>query len=433
MDDNNKIFDESELAAKHDFEQKLEEYRTQKDIEAAIPPLTRVEQHKTAKKKRGAGFYILNAIIWMIVGGLITAFAIIPAMFPNAYRTAAKTPVAALPNIDDVVETNLGGALPTLLNTDNPVSEIYANYNDIVVGITALGVTYGEDKNTVDSSSAGTGFFISNDGYILTNEHVVAGANEIMVYMPNGNSYPASYVGGDEAMDIAVLKANISSVSAPFGDSNKIAVGDLAIAIGNPYGLNQILTNTLTVGFISGKNRMYTAEGQTLSYIQTDVALNPGNSGGPLINSKGEVIGVVCMKSIISGFDSNGNQISTEGLGFCIPVNTAIRAAEQIITTGKVTKPGIGISYRTVYETDAPEDSVPGLEVISVVKGGAAEAAGIQSGDIITACDGKSVFEIDNLSNYIALKNVGTEVVFTVYRGDAHIDIPVIIADLNAK
>ncbi len=288
------------------------------------------------------------------------------------------------------------------------LSDIYAKYAASTVGISTEITTTNIFGEPTSAAAAGSGFFITSDGYILTNYHVVSDASNINVTCYDGTEYTAKYVGGDEDNDIAVLKIDATGITpVVIGSSDVLLVGEGVAAIGNPLGE---LTFTLTAGIVSALNRsITTSDGTIFNMIQTDCAVNRGNSGGPLFNTYGEVVGIVSAK-----YSSTG----VEGLSFAIPINRVIDLVADIMEHGYVTgKPYMGITVATVSSVDAKRyNLVEGVYVNSVAAGSCAEKAGLKQGDIITAMDDVKVTSQGEL---IALKNThraGDTVELTVVR-----------------
>ena len=258
-------------------------------------------------------------------------------------------------------------------------------------------------------SGAGSGIIISQDGYILTCAHVVSGATSVKVQL-NGSdeTYDATIVGADSTSDIAVLKIDATGLTpAVIGDSDKLAVGETTVAVGNPLGT---LSNTVTQGIVSALNRQVTVEDNDMTLIQTDTSISPGNSGGGLFNANGELIGVVNAKSSYS---------EAEGIGFAIPINTAMDIAQQLIENGAVARPVLGVSILDISDTSAAQQygvSALGVYVVDVTKGGGAEAAGVQRGDRIIAVDDTAVSSTSTVKSYLADKEVGDTVSLQVER-----------------
>ena len=266
---------------------------------------------------------------------------------------------------------------------------------------------------TLSSGSAsGTGVILSGQGYIVTNAHVIDGAREIRVLLTDGRELDAHLVGTDRVSDLAVLRIQAEGIlGAQFGDSETLRVGDTVVAIGDPLGVD--LRGTMTDGIVSAINRDVTINGRTMNLIQTNAALNSGNSGGPLINCFGQVVGINTMK--ISAFT---DQAGVEGLGFAIPSATVKEVVEQIMDYGYVPgRPTLGISvealsrfYQHFYRLPA------GLYITQVDAGSAAWNAGLQAGDILISIDDEALSGVDDLNRVLCTRSVGDEVTLCVYR-----------------
>ncbi len=263
-------------------------------------------------------------------------------------------------------------------------------------------------------SGIGTGIIIRKDGYIITNYHVVQGANEIIVTLLGGKEYKGKVIGRDRDTDLAVVKVEATDLpAAEIGDSSKLQVGEVAVAIGNPFGLSY----TVSAGVISALRRNVSVQdetGATRTYtnlIQTDAAINPGNSGGPLCDARGRVVGV---NSLIYS-QSGGYQ----GIGFAIPINDAMAVAKQLIETGKVSHPFIGVLGADAkdYAESLPEEAQEGAIILEVVPGTPAANAGLKKGDVIIEMNGKKITNMEDLIAEIRNKKVGDKVKITYFRG----------------
>lgn len=269
-----------------------------------------------------------------------------------------------------------------------------------------------------ETYSVGTGVIFTSDGYIVTNYHVIAGCKECQVWVTDeygvDYTYPARFVGGDDEKDIAVLKIEAWDLpAAEFGVSNDLSVGDKVYAIGNPLGTE--LRSTFTDGIVSAVNRTVDVDGVTMTLIQTNTALNSGNSGGPLINAYGQVIGINTIK-MMSGYDT------IEGLGFAIPTSLAERWIKDIIATGEVRPtPILGISVSRIPVR--LDDGTVGLEVLEVSKKLGADLAGVQVGDIVVAFNGASVTSVDDIYDQRIKLSVGDTVIIRVYRNGEYLDL----------
>lgn len=278
----------------------------------------------------------------------------------------------------------------------------------------------GGQQQEVEQSS-GSGVIISADGYIVTNNHVVEGANELVVILNTGDEYTAKLVGKDANTDLAVLKIDATELSyAKMGDSSALRVGDTAIAIGNPLG--QEFAGTTTQGIISGLNRSVTVDNKQLTLIQTDAAINPGNSGGALVNAYGELIGINTAKISSS---------SLEGLGFAIPIDEAKPIITDLIDSGYVTgRPVIGIAGRAVTEKDAKAYNLKvGVYVSSMTANSPAYMAGIKIGDIVVECNGTKVETVDDINKIKNKHAPGDEIALKVYRQGSYKNIVVVLGE----
>jgi serine protease Do len=272
------------------------------------------------------------------------------------------------------------------------------------------------------SQSLGSGFIISQDGYILTNAHVVETADEITVKLTDKREFKAKVIGADRRTDIALIKIDASNLPAVrFGDPAKLRVGEWVLAIGSPFGFE----NTVTAGIVSAKGRSLPQENY-VPFIQTDVAVNPGNSGGPLFNLRGEVVGVNSqIYSRTGGF---------MGLSFAIPIDVANDIAQQLRTTGKITRGRIGVVIQPVSKelADGFGLSKPqGALVNSVEKGGPADKAGIEAGDVILRFDGKAVSASEDLPRIVGATKPGARVTVQVWRNKSARDVQVVVAEMQ--
>ena len=254
---------------------------------------------------------------------------------------------------------------------------------------------------------SGSGIIISTDGYIVTNQHVIADANTITVILNSGEEFEATLIGADARTDLAVLKINKTGLTAaPLGDSNLAEVGDLAVAIGNPLG--QELAGTVTSGVISAVNRKMTVDGRTYNLIQTDAAINPGNSGGALVNKYGQVIGINSIKM---------SQEGVEGIGFAIAMSEAKPIIDDLMNNGYVSgRPLIGITAT---------ESRNGLTVYTVAEDSGAKKAGVKVGDLIIKADGIVVKTVDELNDIKDKKSPGDKVTLTIIRDGELLEIKV--------
>ena len=296
-------------------------------------------------------------------------------------------------------------------------AEVYAANVNSAVSINVTG-TAGTNffGQPVQTASSGSGFVLTENGYIVTNYHVVKSAETVKVTLYNGDEYEAKYVGGDEDYDIAVIKVEAEGLQAvTLGDSDTLNVGDHVLAIGNPLGE---LTFSMSGGMVSSVNRAINVDGTPFNMIQTDASINSGNSGGPLFNQYGEVVGIVSAK-----YSSSGSGASVEGLGFAIPMNDVFAMIQDIMTNGYITnKPYLAITGGTMTEQMAAQyryDITKGVFVYSVEEGGAAQKAGLKMGDVIVKVDDHQIDSMEDLTMVKKQYAAGDTCTVTYYREGA--------------
>ena len=268
----------------------------------------------------------------------------------------------------------------------------------------------------------GSGFILTADGFVMTNAHVVEGADEVIVTLTDKREFKAKIIGADKRSDVAVVKIEATGLPAvKIGDINRLKVGEWVMAIGSPFGLE----NTVTAGIVSAKQR---DTGDYLPFIQTDVAINPGNSGGPLINMRGEVVGINSQIYSRSG--------GFQGISFAIPIDEAARVSDQLRASGRVTRGRIGVQIEQVSKEVAESIGLgkpQGALVRGVESGAPAEKAGIEAGDIITKFDGKQIEKSSDLPRMVGNVKPGTRSVVTVFRRGTLKDLTVVIAEIEAE
>ncbi len=268
----------------------------------------------------------------------------------------------------------------------------------------------------------GSGFVLTSDGYIMTNAHVVDGADEVLVTLTDKREFKAKIIGADKRTDVAVVKIAATGLPAvKVGDVGRLKVGEWVMAIGSPFGLE----NSVTAGIVSAKQR---DTGEYLPYIQTDVAINPGNSGGPLINMRGEVVGI---NSQI--YSRSGGYM---GIAFAIPMDEAIRVSDQLRTSGRVSRGRIGVQIDQVTKEVAESlglDKAQGVLVRGVEEGSPADKAGIEAGDIILRFDGKALEKAADLPRMVGNTKPGSRVSLTVFRRGANKELNVTVAEIEAE
>ena len=299
-------------------------------------------------------------------------------------------------------------------------AQVYAQSVDSVVAISTT-VQSNYFGQVTEGSSAGSGFILTEDGYVVTNYHVVEGATAVQVITHNGQEYDATVVGFDSTNDVALLKVeNAQFTPVTLGSSSDLIIGDMVVAIGNPLGE---LASTQTVGYVSGIGREVSTDSlTTIRMIQTDAAINPGNSGGPLFNMKGEVIGITTAK--YSGTTTSGASI--EGIGFAIPIDDVLGMISDLMDYGYVTGAYLGVSVRN---TDTSVTSMYGLpdgaQVVEVVEGVSAHRAGVQINDIIVAIGDYEVTNVTTLTRALRNFKAGDETTITVFRSGTERVLPI--------
>ena len=399
-----------------------EEFQPQFTVED-LPPVP-----PKAKKDRK----VLKTIVAIVaVVALVAAGCAITAASVN-YRWQAqnKAMLQAMNGMKDKIEdlqdqindnsfTGNGGSISGTVGVGDGLTpgQVYAKNKQSVVAINNQ-VTTNIWGQVSETASSGSGFILTQDGYIVTNYHVVEGATTLTVILSNGTEYAAELIGYESNNDLALLKIDATGLPAvKIGSSDDLIVGDQVVAIGNPLGQ---LTNSLTVGYISAKDRNVTTDGTIINMLQTDAAINPGNSGGPLFNMKGEVIGITTAK--YSGTTSSGASI--EGIGFAVPTDDVIGMIKELMENGYISAPYMGVSV------NQQADGI-GVYVVSVEKGLPAEAAGIRAGDIIV---GLGKYEVDSFSALDkALRNfdAGDTTSIFVYRNRQVLELTITFAEKN--
>ena len=379
---------------------------------------------KTKKKKKKQPWVL--TIIPVLVCSLLSGAMGVGGVLLMQHLQTEETPEIQEPDISYIMQGIRENSVIEMVDVSTgelmTPAEVYAANVNSTVGITTSVTTnYWGFQST--SAASGSGFIISDDGYILTNFHVIEDSSSISVSMYNGDSYDATLIGYDESNDIAVLKIDAEGLAPVIlGDSNNLNVGDSVVAIGNPLGE---LTFTLTSGTISAKDREVTfSNNTTMSLLQTDCAINSGNSGGALFNLYGEVIGVTNAKY---GSSSNSSA-SIDNIGFAIPINSIMNIVESIIEKGYISKPYIGISVLDVSAETQAYGIPAGAAVQSVTENGPAAQAGLQRGDVITAVDGKAMTSTE-LVSFVASASVGQQIVFSVYRQGETLEITVDVGE----
>ena len=400
------------------------------DIYRDIPQFHTTE---TEKKKRSTAKWIAIALCFSLIGSAVGVGGTLlmnhymdgDSSFKNATAGDKKRPSkdngsSTVTKSDrtelEIQETPAGEALTP--------AEIYAKNVSSTVGITtSITTNYWGYQTT--SAASGSGFIITNDGYIMTNHHVIEDSSAITVSLYDGATYDAELVGYDASNDLAVLKVDAQGLTpVVIGNSDTLRVGDTVMAIGNPLGE---LTFSMTMGIISAKDRQVTlSSGSTMHLLQTDCSINSGNSGGALFNIYGEVVGITNAK-----YSNNGNltQASIESIGFAIPIDNAMKIAESIIENGYIAKPYIGISVVDVSQETQSYGLPQGAAIKEVTNDSPAQKAGLQENDIITQVNGNAISGSNALVEFVGQSAVGDTLQMQVYRQGKIITIIVTVGE----
>ncbi len=387
--------------------------------------------YKEEKSHASFGHSVAIPFLSGVIGAVLvvgTCFCV-PQIRDNLFKTEVATTTNAGTNSSSSANQNLN-----VVSLSNYEDTSIGVANKVLPSIVGIEIKYSVNSIFGQSGSAeasGSGIIISEDGYILTNNHVVSTssdnsfyqitqATQINVYLYNDSTaYPATIVGQDELTDIAVIKIDKTGLTpAELGDSDSVQVGAFAMAVGNPLGMQ----SSITCGNISAVNRELTdSDGKTGTYIQTDAAINSGNSGGALVNSKGQVIGINTLKLSATG---------VEGMGFAIPINSVKDIYSQLIQYNKVKRPYIGLTGRDVDEQTAKYYNIPeGIYVVSVESFSPAEKAGFKIGDVITQIDGKDVKNMDELNEIKFQHNIGDTITLKIIRDGQEMELSLTLAE----
>ena len=378
-------------------------------VEPAADPVVTNTPAQPKKHHRGAGRVVALLLSCAVIsaacgfGGAILA--------QNGSRTGKTTVQQSNRTATTVNVKKVDGQ--TLMSP----AEVYASTVNSVVSINCSAVSTNIFGQQTESASSGSGFIYTADGYIVTNQHVIANASSINVTLYNGDTYPATLVGSDSDYDVAVLKINAKDLPAvTLGNSTDVNVGDNVMAIGNPLGE---LTFSMSSGIVSCVNRAINVEGTPFNMIQVDASINPGNSGGPLMNLYGEVVGIVSAKY------STYSSTTVEGLGFAIPIDDVKSIITDIMENGAVTgKAYMAVTVGTMNSQMAAQYSIDidqGVFVYSVVKGGAGDKAGLRLGDVITKMGDTTLTCRQDLSAALKSYRAGDTATLTVFRDGSYI------------
>lgn len=374
----------------------------------------------------------------LTLGGAASALSLalgvamaVPAVAQVQVQTPPPASVRGLPDFTDLVE-QVGPSVVNIRTMEKMASrggmngmdeEMLEFFKRFGVPIPSMPRQPRQPRSQEDEQprGVGSGFIVSADGYVMTNAHVVDGADEVIVTLTDKREFKAKIVGTDKRTDVAVVKIEATGLPAVrIGDINRLRVGEWVMAIGSPFGLE----NTVTAGIVSAKQR---DTGDYLPFIQTDVAINPGNSGGPLINMRGEVVGINSQIYSRSG--------GFMGISFAIPIDEAMRVSEQLRSSGRVTRGRIGVQIGQVTRDVAESLGLgkqQGALVTGVEVGSPAEKAGIEAGDIIMRFDGKAIDKIADLPRMVGNTKPGSKSTVTVFRRGSTRDLSILIAEIEA-
>lgn len=364
------------------------------------------------KSQRSKLSYFIVALIAAIIGGLVSISLFIFVM-QNNFLGQSGYELQQSPEIN-IPQGNLDLS---------PVVSIAEKVGPTVVGISNRGsIQDFWGRTMTQEQGSGSGVVIDSKGYIVTNYHVIKDANEIIVSLSDGTKTNGKLIGADPKTDLAVLKINAYNLPvAVLGDSSKIRTGELAVAIGNPLGIE--FARSVTTGVVSATNRTLTIGDGQFNLIQTDAAINPGNSGGALVNNKGEVIGINSAKLVIKG---------VEGMGFAIPINKAKPIIEELIQKGYVSRPYLGVMGLEIDKLTAEKFGLPqGILIKQLEIRGPAERAGIKENDIIIEIDKQKVSSFSDLTKILDNKKPGDKIAVSVYRKGKEINLPLVLGELS--
>ena len=405
-------------------------------------------QEPPKKKKKGTAIKVILIILLILIVGSVLAVGgytiyntYIPQIKQNGITSIFKAPAAetSAPTEEPAQEPAKAIEPPKVEEKPAPKAEepkpataaltpaeLYENNVDSIVAITTSGTAVNYWGYQIPTGAKGSGFIVSEDGYVLTNFHVVEDSNEIEVALYNGKTYKAEIIGCDTSNDVAVLKIDGDGFKAvTIGDSDNLKVGEDVYAIGNPLG---DLTFSMTQGIVSALNRpVQLSSSQSMNLIQTDCAINSGNSGGALFNSKGEVVGITNAKYSSSG---SSNEASIDNIGFAIPINTVKNIVFSVIENGFMVKPYIGVYCADIGDDVKAATGIKnGVLVTETVEGCAAEQAGILANDIILKVDGKEIDAFSTLSSIISSHAPGDVVDVEIYRQGNYLSLKLTIGE----
>lgn len=418
------MMDENEYSV-YDMNEKAQgQYMTDaaSRMEQAAYAQTGGQQSGNKKRKKNNGFkaVVATGLICSLIGGGIGGVV-------GANIAADNLKSSLVSSTEDEEEGR--GRLELVGNNQeiSPVVAIAEKVTPSVVGVKTFGTayTYWGQRIPNQELGSGSGIIYSKDGYIITNYHVIEDATSVMITLSDGTEYDARIIGSDSSSDLAVLKVEAEKLpAADFGDSSALQIGELVVAIGNPLGYE----NTVTDGIVSGLNRQLTDYIDSATLIQTNATINSGNSGGALVNSRGEVVGINSAKLVAS---------NAEGMGFALSINEVKPIVEEIISKGHVSRPYLGVSINSQYQVDADTAEryeIPmGIQIAEVAINGPADRAGLQAGDIIYKVNDTLIQSFDDLSEIIDDSKVGDKLRILAERNGQKIVADVTLGEANAE
>ncbi len=374
-----------------------------------------MENYNDQKKPGERGFGTILGYFALAILGILLGAAIIYGLFLSFFAPVTETTIE--PEVIEVEEEN--NNLPVVVESENSLADVAEQALDAVVGVNKHVYITRFGEQSLEEVESGSGVIIEDNGYIVTNQHVIEGANKITVVIPGKGSYEAELVGSDAMTDLALLKIEVSDlVALPIGDSDQMRVGEKVMAIGNPFGYFQ---QTVTAGIISAVGRQVRMPGSDYVYtfLQTDALVNPGNSGGPLLNLKAEIIGINTAKIALVG---------VEGIGLAVPSNTVKRVINDLYEHGRVIRPHLGVIIDDWLQYGEVEPE-RGVIIVDIAAGSAADEAGLQVGDIIVAIDNSDVYYLAQLFDRLFSYYPGDTVTIIYYRNGVREEVVVTLGE----
>lgn len=394
------------------------QYQYQPQTQPPEKPKKKNKSHKSLWR----GIVAAALAVALVAGGCLITAACVNSTWEKRSAETTRQFNRKLEELQKLIDGSSGGSgvIPAMDGDAMTPAQLYQSNVSSVVAISGMVQSsfYGQ---TTEGTSSGSGFVLTEDGYVVTNYHVVQDASNITVTTHDGQEYSATVKGYDAANDVAVLKVDAEGLdAATVGSSSELVIGDMVAAIGNPLGK---LTATETVGYVSGINREVTTDNTVISMIQTDAAINPGNSGGPLFNMYGEVIGITTAK--YSGTTNSGASI--EGIGFAIPIDDVMGIISDLIDYGYVTGAYMGITVKDIDKDAAAQFGLPteGAYVVEVLEGSGADKAGIQPKDLIVGLDGRAISSRTDLTRALRNYKAGDTVTVDVVRSGRELTLTI--------